>query len=176
MLVHQGPPPQGRKAAPVRERLVDNRGQHDARHDINEHRRRRHGDMEERGYSVHRGGCYDSDEDRMMPEPLGPRVFSRTIRSTPLLACSDPRPASPNTMVKPSQNCGWQISGWHASWEVLEGTIELSSTNCLSSSPTLLVGGSRSSLPTRSMTRLIWSGCLKETSRERIYTLETRGT
>jgi hypothetical protein len=61
--VHQEPPPRGRKTSPVQERLVDNRGRHDARHDINEHRRRRHGDAAERGYSVHRGGRYDSDED-----------------------------------------------------------------------------------------------------------------
>ena len=84
MSVHQGPPPRGRKTTPVQERLVDNRGQHDARHDINEHRRQRHGDVEERGYSAHCGGRYDSDKDRMMPKPPGPRVFSRTIRSTPL--------------------------------------------------------------------------------------------
>ena len=68
----------------VQERLVDNRGQHDARHDINEHRCRRYGDAGEQGYSAHHGGCYDSDEDRMAPEPPGPRVFSRAIRSTPL--------------------------------------------------------------------------------------------
>ena len=92
--VHQGPPPRGRKTTPVQERLVDNRGQHDIRHDINEHRRRRHGDTEERGYSAHCGGCYDSDEDRMMPEPPGPRVFSRTIYSTPL-----PSPFRPPTSI-----------------------------------------------------------------------------
>ena len=27
---------------------------------------------------------YDGDVDRMVPEPPGPRVFSRAIRSTPL--------------------------------------------------------------------------------------------
>ena len=69
---------------PVQERLVDSRGQHDARHDINNHRRCRHEDAEEWGYSAHRGGCYDSDEDRLALEPVGPRVLSRAIRSTPL--------------------------------------------------------------------------------------------
>jgi len=67
---------------------------HNARHDINEYRRRRHGDAKERGYSTHRGGRYDSDEDRMAPEPLGPRVFSRAIRSTPL-----PSPFRPPTSI-----------------------------------------------------------------------------
>jgi len=82
--VHQGPPPRGRKIVPVQEHLVDNQRRHDARHDINECHRRCHGDAEERGYSAHCGGRYDSDEDRMAPEPQGPRVFSRTMRSTPL--------------------------------------------------------------------------------------------
>ena len=41
---------------PVQERLVDNQGQRNARHDINEHRHRRHGDTEKRGYNAHRGG------------------------------------------------------------------------------------------------------------------------
>ena len=72
---------------PVQERLVDNPGPHDAQHDINEHRCCIHGDAKERGYSTHRGGRYDSDEDRMAPEPPGPRVFSRAIRSTPLPSC-----------------------------------------------------------------------------------------
>ena len=92
--VHQGPPPRGRKTVPVQERLVDNQRRHDARHDINEYRRRRHGDAEERGYSAHRGGRYDSDEDRMAPEPPGPRVFSRAIHSTPL-----PNPFRPPTSI-----------------------------------------------------------------------------
>ena len=54
--VHQRPPPRGRKTMPVQEHLVDNQWRHDARHDINEYHRRRHGDVEERGYSAHRGG------------------------------------------------------------------------------------------------------------------------
>ena len=51
------------KTTPVQEHLVDTQWWHDARHDINEYRRRRHGDAEECGYSAHRGGRYDSDED-----------------------------------------------------------------------------------------------------------------
>ena len=62
----------------------------------------------------------------------------------------DPRPALPNTTAKPSQSCGWQTSGLHASWEVLEETIEPSSTNYRSFSSTPLADGSRNSLPTRS--------------------------
>ena len=92
--VHQQPPPRGRKTASVQHHLVDNQRRHDARHDINEYRRRRHGDAEERGYSAHRGGRYDSDEDRMALEPPGPRVFNRAIRSTPL-----PSPFRPPTSI-----------------------------------------------------------------------------
>ena len=82
MSVHQQPPPQGKKTTLVLP--VDNQRQHDARRDIDENHHRRYGDAEEHGYSTHRGGTYDSDEDRMAPEPPGPRVFSRAIRSTPL--------------------------------------------------------------------------------------------
>jgi len=57
----------------------------------------------------------------------------------------DPSPASPNTMAKPSQSYGWQTSGWHASWEVPKETIEPSSANYRSFSPTPLADGSRSS-------------------------------
>jgi len=87
---------------------IDNRQRHDARRDIDKNRRRRYGDTEEHGYNAHRGWRYDSDEDWMAPEPPGPRVFSRAIRSTPL-----PSPfqaALQNTTARPSQSCGWQIS------------------------------------------------------------------
>ena len=67
---------------------------HDTRHDINEYRRRRHGDAEERGYSAHRCRRYDSDGDRMASKPLGPRVFNRAFRSTPL-----PSPFRPSTSI-----------------------------------------------------------------------------
>ena len=92
--VHQRPPHQGRKTAPIQEHLVDNQRRHDARHDINEYHRRRHGDAEVRGYSAHRGGRYNSDEDRMAPEPPGPRVFSRAIHSMSL-----PNPFRPPTSI-----------------------------------------------------------------------------
>ena len=51
--VHQGPPRQRKKTVTVQEHLVDNRGQHNARHDINEHHHHRHGDAEEHGYNAH---------------------------------------------------------------------------------------------------------------------------
>jgi hypothetical protein len=79
---------------PIQERVVTNRGPHNARHDINEYRRHKHGDAEERGYSAHRGGRYDSDEDWMAPERPGPPVFSRAICGTPL-----PSPFRPSTSI-----------------------------------------------------------------------------
>jgi len=92
MSVHQQPPLRGKKATLVLP--IDNQRRHDARRDIDENRRRWYGDAEERGYSSHRGGRYDSDEDRMAPEPPGPRVFSRAICSTPL-----PSPFRPPTSI-----------------------------------------------------------------------------
>jgi hypothetical protein len=86
--VHAGgatgqPANQGR--TPVRERILDTRGQAqdgDARNVINV---RRTGNTETRaaaGYHPRRGGRYDSREDRSpMPEPPGTRVFSREIRT-----------------------------------------------------------------------------------------------
>ena len=46
-------------------------------------RRRRHdNEGPAQGYHPHRGGRYDSGEDRSpSPEPPGPRVFSRAIRA-----------------------------------------------------------------------------------------------
>jgi hypothetical protein len=68
---------------PVRERILDTRGQAqdgDARNVING---RRTGNAEMRataGYHPRRGGCYDSREDRSpTPEPPETRVFSREI-------------------------------------------------------------------------------------------------
>jgi len=75
------PQPPRRQSATTRRNIVQNH-------------RRRYGDTEECGYSAHRGGRYDSDEDRMAPEPPGPRVFSRAIRSTPL-----PSPFRPPTSI-----------------------------------------------------------------------------
>ena len=56
--VHQQPPPRGRKTTLILP--VDNQRRHDVRRDIEENRRRRYGDAEERGYSTHRGRRYDS--------------------------------------------------------------------------------------------------------------------
>jgi hypothetical protein len=70
---------------PVRERVLDTRGQAqdgDARNVINA---RRTGNTETRAtasYHPRRGGRYDSREDRSpTPEPPGTRVFSREIRT-----------------------------------------------------------------------------------------------
>jgi hypothetical protein len=70
---------------PVRERILDTRGQAqvgDARNVINA---RRMGNTETRamaGYHPWLGGRYDSREDRSpTPEPPGTRVFSREIRT-----------------------------------------------------------------------------------------------
>jgi hypothetical protein len=92
--VHQQPPPRGKKTVPIQECLIDNREPRDAQRDIDKHRRRKHGDAEERGYIAHCGGRYDSDEDRMALETPGPRVFSRAIRSTLL-----PSPFRPPTSI-----------------------------------------------------------------------------
>jgi hypothetical protein len=80
---------QGRTSA--RERILDTRGQAqdgDARNVINARRR---GDVEARaaaGYHPHRGGRYDSREDRTpTPEPPGTRVFSREICTTSFPQC-----------------------------------------------------------------------------------------
>jgi hypothetical protein len=76
------PANQGR--TPVRERILDTRGQAkdgDARNVINA---RRTGNAEARavGYHSRRGGRYDSHEDRSpTPEPPGTCVFSREIRT-----------------------------------------------------------------------------------------------
>jgi hypothetical protein len=81
--VAERPANQGR--TPVKERILDTRGQPqdgDARNVINE---RRAANMETRaavGYRPRRGGRYDSREDRSpMSEPPGTRVFSREIRT-----------------------------------------------------------------------------------------------
>ena len=50
--VHQRPPPLGKKTTLVLHHPIDNQRRHDARRDIDENRRRRYGDTEERGYSA----------------------------------------------------------------------------------------------------------------------------
>ena len=88
-------------------------------------------------------------------------------------ARSDPQLASPSTTAKLSQNYGWRISGWHASWEALKGTIEPSSGSFHFSYPTLLVGILRK---IKSTTRPIWSGCSREISRGPTSALAICGT
>jgi hypothetical protein len=65
-----------------------------------QHRRDRRARLEEkvhRGYHPRRGGRYDSEEDRSpLPEPSGPRVFSRAIRRAPFSA----RLRAPTTITK----------------------------------------------------------------------------
>jgi hypothetical protein len=77
--------PANQGKTPVRERILDTRGQAqdgDARNVINAHRK---GDAEAQaaaGYHPQRGARYDSREDRSpTPEPPGTRVFSREIRT-----------------------------------------------------------------------------------------------
>jgi hypothetical protein len=87
-LVHAGgaaEQPADPRRTPVRERILDTRGQAqdgDARNVINA---RRTGNAETRataGYHPRWGGRYDSREDRSpTPEPPGTRVFSREIRT-----------------------------------------------------------------------------------------------
>ena len=88
----------------------------------------------------------------------------------------DPRPALLNITVKQNQSYGWQTSGWPASWEVLEETIEPSSANYRSISPIPLADGSRSSQPTRSMTGPIWSEYSKATFKGPTYDPATHVT
>jgi hypothetical protein len=85
--VHTGgtagqPANQGR--TPVREQILDTRGQAHDSDACNVINARRTGNMETRavaGYHTRRGGCYDSCEDHSPTlEPPGTRVFSREIR------------------------------------------------------------------------------------------------
>jgi hypothetical protein len=69
--------PEHNKAALVRARLGNNRDACATLHA----RQCNKDDSAARGYHTHRGGCYDSGEDRSpSPEPPGPRVFSKAIR------------------------------------------------------------------------------------------------
>ena len=65
----------------VHDRL-DNRCEAQGDHEVVGRRRRHDSEGPARGYHPHRGGRYDSGEDRSpSPEPPGPRVFSRAIRN-----------------------------------------------------------------------------------------------
>jgi hypothetical protein len=83
--------PANQRRTPVKERILDTRGQAhdgDARNVIDA---RRTGNAETRvavGYHPRRGGCYDSREDHSpTPEPPGTRVFSREIRTASFPQC-----------------------------------------------------------------------------------------
>jgi hypothetical protein len=83
--------PANQRHTPVKERILDTRGQAqdgDARTVINT---KRMGNAETRaaaGYHPRRGGRYDSREDRSpTPEPPGTRVFSREIRTVSFSQC-----------------------------------------------------------------------------------------
>ena len=69
------------RAPSVHDRLGDRR-EAQGDHDVVSRRRRHDNDGPARGYQPHRGGRYDSEEDRSpSPGPPGPRVFSKAIRS-----------------------------------------------------------------------------------------------
>ena len=90
------PPRQDREAparpdpdrAPIAHRVpmlldrLGNRREVQGDHEVVSRRRRHDNEGPARGYHPHRGGRYDSEEDRSpSPEPPGPRVFSRAIRA-----------------------------------------------------------------------------------------------
>jgi len=104
--VHQRAPPRGRKTAPIQENLVNNQQRHDARHDINEYRRRWHGDAEERGYSAHRGARTTATRTEWLQNHWALEASAEQSAARRCPVRSDPRPALPNTMVKPSPSCG----------------------------------------------------------------------
>ena len=124
------PPRQDREAlarpeparAPIAHRVpvlldrLDNRHEGQGDHEVVGRRRRHDGEGPARGYHVHRGSRYDSEEDRSpSPEPPGPRVFSRAIRVAQFPAISGNQPTSRNTAVRPTPNSGLPTTAWPAS-------------------------------------------------------------
>ena len=74
------------KAPSVHDRL-SNRREAQEDHDVVSRRRCHDNDRLTRGYHPHRGGRYDSGEDRSpSPGPPSPRVFSTAIRGAPFPA------------------------------------------------------------------------------------------
>jgi hypothetical protein len=156
--VHAGgaagqPANQGR--TPVRERILDTRGQaqdDDARNVINA---RRTGNAVARvavGYHPRRGGRYDSREDRsLMPEPPGTRVFSREIRT----ASFPQRFRQPTSIVKYTGRrtpvYGSTTIAWHVSWAE-PPPMRSSSATCRCTSPNRHECGSSICQPARSTT------------------------
>ena len=73
------------RAPSVHDRLDDQREAQNGHH-MGSRRRHHDHDGAARGYQLHRGGRYDSGEDRSpSPGPPGPRVFSKAIRSARFL-------------------------------------------------------------------------------------------
>jgi hypothetical protein len=125
-----------------------------------QHHRDRRARLEERvrrGYHPRRGGRYDSEEDRSpLPEPLGPRVFSRAIRRASFLA----RFRAPTTITKYSGETRLEL--WLADYRLacqLGGTDDdnLIIRNLPFSSPTLPGHGWSICLLRRSPTGTTWS-------------------
>jgi hypothetical protein len=145
--------PNGTGQPPVRERIIDNSEPRDASDNIVERRRRKHGDGAARGYHMHRGGCYDSSEDRSpSPEPPGPQVFSKAIHEMILPARFCPPRLLPSITARPNPNFGSLTSAWHVSW-VGPPTTGSSSGNSPCSCRTSLEPGSRISYLDKSTTR-----------------------
>jgi hypothetical protein len=164
---------------PVKERILDTRGQAqdgDARNVINT---RQTGNAETRataGYHPRRGGCYDSLEDcSPTPEPPGTRVFSREIRtaSSPSTSASPRR--STNTTGRRTSVYGSTTTAWRASWaEPLP--MRSSSITYPCTSPTRRGRDSSTCRPARSTTWRIWSAPSWGTFRARTCALRTPGT
>jgi hypothetical protein len=124
---------------PVRERILDTRGQAqdgDARNVINARWTSNTETRATAGYHPRRGGRYDSREDRSpIPEPPGTRVFSREIRT----ASFPQRFRQPTSIDKYNGETdpayGSTTTAWHASW-VQPPPPRSSSATCRCTSPT----------------------------------------
>jgi hypothetical protein len=92
-------------------------------------------------------------------------------RSPPV---SEPRLPSPNTRGRRGRSCGSRTTDWHASWE---GRMMTTSSSIIYpfSSPTPPEPGWSICLLRRSLTGMIWSRLLRETSKARTCALGTHG-
>ena len=105
------------KKPSTKERLQDTRRRADDGDACNILNKKKKQDGEARGYHPRHGGRYDSEEDRSpSPEPLGTRVFSREIRTTPFPRAFVSPPPSSSTRGKPIPRSGSTTTAWHASW------------------------------------------------------------
>jgi hypothetical protein len=164
---------------PVKEQILDTRGQvqdGDARNVINA---RRTGNAETRataGYHPRRGRRYDSREDRSPTlEPPGTRGFSREIRT----ASSPQRFRQPTSIDKYNGETDPHL--WLNDYQLacqLGGatTDDVIIRNLPCTSPTRRGRGSSTCRPARSTTGMIWSAPSWGTSRARTCALETLGT